>query len=277
VQINMLYLNYSKQDRIAYNKSKPKYQDEVDLISKHKIRNNKAAKLLHKLSKSGNVLGLFSKIEHGKLLLQETIKEKTGITNFYLLDKITPKSIEVYIQEWKEKRSTVFINSKLNEKQKKTIYNKLKKLDLLHLYDEFISKIVSLTKYNIYFIYGDTKGSDREYIRHLLEEIHADELGQGAIVIGSWQVVSTGVNYKNLRHVVYLSSLKSYTKVIQSIGRGMRLHKKKSVVDIWDLVDDLSYETPRTKKDNYIMKHSHERIEMYRDAEYPLKEKEIYL
>lgn len=99
---------------------------------------------------------------------------------------------------------------------------------------------------------------------------------QNAIILGNYQVVSTGVNYKNLHAILYASSLKSYTKIVQSIGRGMRLHSSKSNVNIYDCVDILT-STGRTEKPNYILKHFYERLNYYIEDEYPINEFEIKL
>lgn len=53
----------------------------------------------------------------------------------------------------------------------------------------------------------------------------------------------------------------------------MRLHAKKVIVDIWDLVDDIS----RNDNSNYALKHFNERVEFYREEELDIIEKEISL
>lgn len=98
----------------------------------------------------------------------------------------------------------------------------------------------------------------------------------GAIVLGNYAVASTGTNFKNLHSIVYTSSLKSYFKIVQSIGRGMRLHKSKDLLNIFDCVDILT-STGRTEKPNYVLKHFYERLAYYLEDEYPVSEKEIYL
>jgi len=99
---------------------------------------------------------------------------------------------------------------------------------------------------------------------------------KGAIILGGWSVVSTGVNFKNLHSIVYCSSLKSYTKIVQSIGRGMRLHKSKSLVKIYDVVDILTSNS-KNERANYALKHFYERLSFYMEDGYSVKEKEINL
>ena len=50
------------------------------------------------------------------------------------------------------------------------------------------------------------------------------------IIVGSYGTMSTGVNIKNLHHVIFASPSKSRVRVLQSIGRGLRKAKGKSDV-----------------------------------------------
>jgi len=279
IRINCLYFTYSQMDKNKLYKSKPKYPDEEKFISTHVERNKKTASLLSKLSKTGNVLGLFSKIEHGETILSNLIEERTGEKNFQLLHKLTPKPLKEAFEEYQKDRNKLYyMNSPITEadlrKARKTVVKIAQDEDVA---EDFLTKIRSLDDINIFFITGATSGTSREDIRMKLETVHVSEGDQGAIILGSYAIVATGVNYKNLRHIVYCSSLKSYIKIVQSIGRGMRLHDKKSIVDVWDIVDDITYQAPRSEKQNYVLKHFYERVEFYREAEYEILEKEIQL
>ena len=53
----------------------------------------------------------------------------------------------------------------------------------------------------------------------------------------------------------------------QSLGRGMRLYEGKEKVNIIDFVDDFSW----NGKENYLMKHSKERIEIYKREHFDYK------
>lgn len=278
IQINALYLNYSESDRDAYNRNKPDYAAETKFISQHYYRNLKVSQILVKLAEKGNVLGLFTHIAHGEKLLKNCIAQRTGDNNIDLLHKITPKPIKEAFDKWDmDKELTFYMNSPISEEDRaKILKNTLKATDDKKAAKIFANSIKSLDDINIFFVTGSVSGSDREYIRKNLEEVHVDEKGQGAIVLGNYSVVSTGVNYKNLHSIVYCSSLKSYTKIVQSIGRGMRLHTSKSLVNIYDCVDILT-STGKSEKPNYVLKHFYERIEYYREDEYPITEREIQL
>lgn len=55
---------------------------------------------------------------------------------------------------------------------------------------------------------------------------------------------------------------KSKIKVLQSIGRMLRMHDDKTEAVLYDIVDDLSYKSHK----NYTLKHFVERVKIY-DAE----------
>ena len=65
---------------------------------------------------------------------------------------------------------------------------------------------------------------------------------------------------KNIHNIFLTESYKSEVLIKQSLGRGMRLYEGKEKVNIIDFVDDFSWDV----SDNYLMKHSNERIEIYK-------------
>ena len=120
---------------------------------------------------------------------------------------------------------------------------------------------------NVFFMSGSTKSSVREQIRLYLNDC------KNAIVIGQMAVLSTGINSPRLKNLVFLSSTKSYTLVLQAMGRVMRLHAEKGDnVYIYDLIDCFTY-----KRDTYSLKHFWERQKYYHSEGHPIIEKEIEL
>ena len=57
---------------------------------------------------------------------------------------------------------------------------------------------------------------------------------------------------------------KSQIKVLQSIGRGLRLTEDKTQCTLFDIADDLSY----NKNSNFTLKHLEERIKIYSTQEF---------
>ena len=104
---------------------------------------------------------------------------------------------------------------------------------------------------NVFYIDGGVK--DRERIRKAIE----DE--ENAILVASLGTTSTGTSIKKLHHMIAAAPQKSKTKVPQSIGRMLRLHKQKETAYLWDIVDDLSYKS----YENYALQHFKERVKMY--------------
>ena len=87
------------------------------------------------------------------------------------------------------------------------------------------------------------------------------EEGENVIVVASYGVFSTGINIKRLHNIVFGSPYKSQIKVLQSIGRGLRVADDKQQLNVFDIIDDLSY----NGRDNYTLKHFGERINIYNE------------
>jgi superfamily II DNA or RNA helicase len=112
----------------------------------------------------------------------------------------------------------------------------------------------------IFIVYGQTKAEEREETRQLIDTL------EGAILLGSYGTMSTGVNIKKLHHVIFASSYKSKIKVLQSIGRGLRLHKDKFQLILWDIVDDMTWVKRTGNKGlNYVYEHFLLRLKYYKD------------
>jgi superfamily II DNA or RNA helicase len=110
--------------------------------------------------------------------------------------------------------------------------------------------------HNVFYIDGSVGGADRESIRKAIEDEH------NATLIASLGTTSTGVSINKLHHMIAASPSKSKIKVLQSIGRMLRLHDSKEEAILYDIVDDLSYKSYQ----NFTLKHFAERAKIY-DAE----------
>jgi len=88
-----------------------------------------------------------------------------------------------------------------------------------------------------------------------------------AILIASYGTFSTGVNVRRLHHLVFASPSKSRYRVLQSIGRGLRLHASKRVVHVMDIVDDAH----DRKHVNYAFKHWGQRAKFYKEEAFPIE------
>jgi len=133
------------------------------------------------------------------------------------------------------------------------------KIDHLNILKDYVTTNFD-KKFKIYIIHGEISAKDRETIRKSME------LESNIILIGTYGCLSTGVNIRQLHNVIFASGYKSKIKVLQSVGRGLRKHKNKSKVIIWDLVDDMTFETRNGNiHQNYSYIHWSERSKYYEE------------
>lgn len=113
----------------------------------------------------------------------------------------------------------------------------------------------------VFFVCGEVGGDERTDIRELVET-HTN-----AIIVASYATFSTGMSIKNLHNIVFSSPYKSKIRLLQSIGRGLRISNTKSKVDIFDIADDFSVGEHK----NYGLKHLTERMKIYVRQQFPYK------
>ena len=116
-----------------------------------------------------------------------------------------------------------------------------------------------ITDRPVHLIHGEVDVQTREEVRRICEK------SDNNIILGSYGTMSTGVNIKNLHHVVFASPSKSRIRVLQSIGRGLRKTKMKDKVKLYDIADD--FRKPHGKN-NFTLNHLAERIKYYCDENF---------
>lgn len=121
--------------------------------------------------------------------------------------------------------------------------------------------IKSSTDRPVHLIYGGVAGEEREDIRKIVST------QSNAIIIGSNQTVSTGINIPTLSNIIFTSPTKSRIRTLQSIGRVLRTAENKETATLFDIVDDLQHK----KKKNYTLSHFIHRVEIYRSEQFPFK------
>jgi len=122
----------------------------------------------------------------------------------------------------------------------------------------------------VFFMTGSVKPKVRNQILDYFRTLE----NESVVMIGQSKILSTGINLKPLKNLVFLTGTKSYTQVIQSIGRVMRLHDAKSKAVVFDLVDDF---TNGRKTENYALTHFYQRLGFYEYQQFNVIEKEIKL
>ena len=103
------------------------------------------------------------------------------------------------------------------------------------------------------FISGEVKGNKRkdEYKEHATND--------NKITVATYGVAAVGINIPRIFNLVLLEPGKSFVRVIQSIGRGIRKADDKDFVQIWDI----------TSTCKYAKRHLTERKKFYKEAKYP--------
>ena len=106
---------------------------------------------------------------------------------------------------------------------------------------------------DVAFVSGAVKTTDRK--------VEYDEVktATNKIIIATYGVAAVGINVPRIFNMVLIEPGKSFVRVIQSIGRGIRKADDKDFVQIWDF-------TAATK---YAKRHLTERKRFYKEAKYP--------
>lgn len=218
-----------------------------------------------------NVIGLF-----GPILMHKTSKEmrdKDYITDAHIrVIRIQYKNPLIYKTEssfldptakYQEECDFVYnqpyrnnVISKLADSVDNNMLILVDRIEQGETLKEYVKKYAKNKK--VYFIRGSVEVEDREKIRELMEK------SDNVICIAITSIFSTGINIKNLHYILFASAGKAKIKIIQSIGRGLRLHKNKLKLIIFDITDKLEYSN----------KHLMKRLSLYRKEriKYDIKE-----
>ena len=106
---------------------------------------------------------------------------------------------------------------------------------------------------NAVFVSGATKAKDRK------DEYDDVAISDDKVIVATYGVAAVGINIPRIFNMVLLEPGKSFVRVIQSIGRGIRKAEDKDFVQIWDL----------TSTCKFAKRHLTKRKQFYKDANYP--------
>lgn len=120
---------------------------------------------------------------------------------------------------------------------------------------------------SVHFISGETDVEDRERIRQTVMASHDH------IIVASYGTCSTGINIPNLDTLIFASPSKSKIRVLQSIGRGLRLADGKTHARLIDFVDDLRIGASV----NHTFRHAEQRVQYYMSEHFPFTMHEMSL
>jgi superfamily II DNA or RNA helicase len=79
------------------------------------------------------------------------------------------------------------------------------------------------------------------------------------IIVATYGVAAVGINIPRIFNLVLIEPGKSFVRVIQSIGRGIRKAEDKDHVQIWDI----------TSSCKFAKRHLTQRKQFYKEANYP--------
>jgi superfamily II DNA or RNA helicase len=106
---------------------------------------------------------------------------------------------------------------------------------------------------NAVFVSGSTKATERK------EEYDEVATSTGKIIVATYGVAAVGINIPRIFNLVLVEPGKSFVRVIQSIGRGIRKAEDKDFVQIWDV----------TSTCKFAKRHLTKRKAFYKEANYP--------
>jgi len=105
------------------------------------------------------------------------------------------------------------------------------------------------------FVSGEMKSADRK------TEYKEVSKMDNKVIVATYGVASTGINIPRIFNLILLEPGKSFVRVIQSIGRGIRKAQDKDYLQVFDITSTLKYSK----------RHLTERKKFYREANYPFK------
>lgn len=109
------------------------------------------------------------------------------------------------------------------------------------------------------FVSGATKGTKRQ------SEYDEVATATDKIIVATYGVAAVGINIPRIFNLVMLEPGKSFTRVIQSIGRGIRKAEDKDHVAIWDI----------TSTCKFSKRHLTKRKQFYKEANYPFSAEKL--
>jgi superfamily II DNA or RNA helicase len=103
------------------------------------------------------------------------------------------------------------------------------------------------------FVSGEVKTKDRK------DEYDEIKTSTNKVIVATYGVAAVGINIPRIFNLVLLEPGKSFVRVIQSIGRGIRKAEDKDFVQIWDV----------TSTCKFAKRHLTARKKFYKEAKYP--------
>ncbi len=120
----------------------------------------------------------------------------------------------------------------------------------------------------VLLVHGKTEIDDREKVGQIMRT------NKNAIAVASFGTFAAGINIPEIDNVILASPTKSVVRLLQSIGRGLRLSDGKEYFTLFDIGDRtiLSKTSP-----NHTYNHFIERLKIYLEEQFEYKVQEIQI
>jgi len=192
---------------------------------------------------------ILSRLKIDTIMLQYGDEERRSVSKYTYSDEML-----WLIHHDKRNRFIVDLASRLKG-------NTLILFQFVEKHGKYLHHLTSQTDRKTFFVHGGTEAEDREKVRKILEE------NDSCIVVASYGTFSTGISIKRLHNIIFASPSKSRVRVLQSIGRQLRVSEHKDYAKLYDIGDDLSWKS----KKNHTLRHFAERIKIYRSENFDFR------
>jgi superfamily II DNA or RNA helicase len=191
----------------------------------------------------GNVIGKLTASE----LQDKGVLARCHVNIVQLQDEVEFTNYQSELKHLLEDKNRLDTIAQLILKIKET-GNTLVLVDRVNAGKELIDRLP-----NSVFVSGETKLTERK------EEYDEVATATDKVIVATYGVASVGINIPRIFNLVLLEPGKSFVRVIQSIGRGIRKAEDKDFVQIWDI----------TSSCKFAKKHLTQRKVFYKEAAYP--------
>jgi superfamily II DNA or RNA helicase len=191
----------------------------------------------------GDVIGRLSASE----LQEQGVLANCHVNVLQLVDHVEYRDYQSELRYLLETEARLDYIAKLVESIRKT-GNTLVLVDRIAPGRALIEKIKDAV-----FVSGGTKADDRK------EQYDDIATMDDKVIVATYGVAAVGINIPRVFNLVLIEPGKSFVRVIQSIGRGIRKAEDKDFVQIWDI----------TSTCKFAKRHLTKRKQFYKEANYP--------
>lgn len=176
---------------------------------------------------------------------------------------VKSSKVSTYVKELKYYRSTDDKIDFVSKKLKKTDKNIIILFKTLS-YGKKIYKTLKKKFKNkrVWYIDGQIDIKDRLKAQEEMDK------SDNNIIIGTFATFGEGISINNVFYLFMIEDIKSRQRVIQAIGRGMRLYKDKDEIIVYDMIDKIEKINKKSKTKGIAYRHMMDRQKYYEEHHY---------